>query len=286
MTSETIHPTAIVDPKAGLGRDVRIGAFSIVGPEVTLGDGAEVGHHVILEGRVEVGPRVRIGHGTAVGGQPQDLKYKEGTPSGVRIGPETVIREYVTIHRASRPESWTDIGPRCLIMAVSHIAHDCRVGKGAIIISYAGLTGHCEIGDYATIGGLTGVGPYTRVGAYAYLGGCAKLTVDLPPYMLADGIPATVRGVNVIGLRRAGIPPADRRAVRDAHRLLYRSGLTPQRALERVRRELAANRLVETLVEFVAAARRGICGPSGGWGGVGSQGELGAGADTEREGVF
>ena len=284
MTLEAIHPTAIVDPKAALGRDVRVGAFSIVGPEVTLGDGVELGHHVILESRVDVGPRARIGHGAVLGGKPQDLKYKEGTPSGVRIGAESVIREYVTIHRSARPESWTEIGPQCLIMALSHIAHDCRVGKGVIVINYAGLTGYCEIGDYATIGGQTGFAPFTRVGIYAYIGGCSRISADVPPYMLALGWPCAVRSVNVIGLRRAGIPPGDRRALQDAHRLLYRSGLTPRGALERIRRELPSNPLVDTLVEFVVSARRGICGPPGGWGDKGPEGE--AGAENEREGVL
>ncbi|MGH7323299.1 MAG: acyl-ACP--UDP-N-acetylglucosamine O-acyltransferase [Candidatus Rokuibacteriota bacterium] len=260
-----IHPTALVDPKATLGAGVRIGAFSIVGPEVTLAEGAELGHHVILEGGVEVGARTKIGHGTVLGGAPQDLKYKEGTPSGVRIGAETVIREYVTVHRATTAEGWTEIGARCLIMSMSHVAHDCHVGQGVIIINYAGITGHCQIGDYATIGGYTGIAPFIRVGPYAYLGGAAKVTADVPPFMLADGRPATVRGVNVIGLRRAGIPAGDRRALQDAHRLLYRSGLAPARAVERIRRELPANLRVETLVEFVASAHRGICGPPGGW---------------------
>jgi UDP-N-acetylglucosamine acyltransferase len=284
MTLEAIHPTAVVDSKATLGRDVRIGAFSVVGPEVTLGDDAELGHHVTLESRVEIGPRARVGHGAVLGGKPQDLKYKEGTPSGVRIGAETIISEYVTIHRAARPESWTEIGPQCLIMGLSHVAHDCRVGKGVIIINYAGLTGHCQIGDYATIGGQTGIAPFTRVGAYAYVGGCSKVTADVPPYMLIDGAPATVRGVNVIGLRRAGIAPADRRALQNAHRLLYRSGLTPQRALERIRHELPPNALVETLVQFVVSAKRAICGPPGGWGAK----ELGAdaSAESEQEGVL
>lgn len=282
MTFEAIHPTAIVDAKAALGRNVRIGPFSIIGPDVSLGDGVELGHQVTLEGRVEIGTGARIGHGAILGGKPQDLKYKEGTPSGVRIGAETVVREYVTIHRASRPESWTEIGDRCLIMALSHVAHDCRLGKGVIVINYAGITGYCEIGDYATVGGSAGVAPFTRVGAYAYIGGMAKVVADVPPYMLVDGTPACVRSVNVIGMRRAGIAPADRRAVQDAHRLLYRSGLAPGRALERVRSELAPNPLVETLIQFVASTKRGICGPPGGWAG-GRQDE--ASAESEPEGV-
>lgn len=284
MEPASIHPSAVVDPRATLGRDVRVGAFSIIGPDVTLGDGVEVGHHAVLEGRVEVGPRVRIGHGAVLGGAPQDLKYRDGTRSGLRIGEETVIREYVTMHRASRPEAWTDVGPQCLIMALSHVAHDCRLGRGVIVINYAGLTGHCEIGDYATIGGHVGLHPFTRVGVHAYIGGCSKIVHDVPPYLLADGAPAAVRGVNVVGLRRAGVAAEDRRALREAHRLLYRSGLTPHRAVERIRRELPGNPLVDTLVSFVAASRRGVCPPPGGWGPAAAP--EGVAADAETGSVF
>src|SRR5207247_785184 len=141
--------------------------------------------------------------GSILGGRPQDLKFKEGTPSGVRIGAGTVIREYVTIHRATRADGWTDVGAGCLVMTMSHIAHDCKVGDGAIIINYAGITGHCEIGERATIGGLTGVVPFTRIGAYAYVGGASTVNADVPPYILVDGSPAVVGGANVVGLRRA-----------------------------------------------------------------------------------
>ncbi len=259
-----IHPSAVVDPRARLGPGVRVGAGAVVGPEVTLGAGTEVGHHAVLEGRVEVGEHVRIGHGAVIGGRPQDLKYRDGTPSGVRIGRGTVIREYVTVHRATTPEGWTEIGEECLLMALSHVAHDCRVGDRAILINYAALTGHCVIGEQATIGGYTGLVPFTRVGRLAYVGGQGKVTRDLPPFMLADGAPAVVHGVNLVGLRRAGVPPEDRRLIQEAHRILYRSGLTPARALERLRRELPAVPVVQTLIDFVAAARRGICGPAAG----------------------
>lgn len=277
-SAETVHPTAIVDPAASLGPGVRIGAYSVVGRDVTIGAGAEIGHHCVLEGRLEIGPRVKIGHGSVLGSPPQDLKFKEGTPSGVRIGGDTVIREYVTIHRATRPDAWTEIGEGCLIMTMSHIAHDCRIGDGAIVINYAGITGHCEIGERATIGGLTGIVPFTRVGAYAYVGGLSKVTADVPPYLLVDGIPVTARGVNVVGLRRAGMPPGDRRLLQDAYRILYRCGLAPHAALERIRRELPAAAPVTRLVEFVEGARRGICGPPQREGGA-----LGAAGDVTPE---
>lgn len=256
-----IHPTAIVDPGARLGARVTIGAFCVVGSEVVLGDDAELGHHVILEGRVEVGARARIGHGAVLGGQPQDLKFRPGTPSGVRIGAGTVVREYVTVHRSTKPEAFTEIGRDCLLMALSHVAHDCRLGDNVIVINYAGITGHCDIGDRATIGGLVGMVPFTRIGAFAYVGGMAKLNADVPPYILVDGQPATARGVNVVGLRRAGMAAAERRALQDAYRILYRSGLAPRRALERLREELPATGPVKMLIDFIAAGKRPIVGP-------------------------
>jgi len=258
--AEGIHPTALVDPKASLAPNVRVGAFSIIGPEVTLGADAEIGHHCVLEGRVEIGDRAKIGHGTILGGRPQDLKFKDGTPSGVRVGADTAIREYVTVHRATRAEEWTEIGAGCLIMAMSHVAHDCRIGDGVIVINYAGITGHCEIGDRATIGGYVGIVPFTRVGAYAYVGGCSKVTADVPPFVLADGNPAVAHAINVVGLRRAGMNPADRRLLQDAYRLLFRSGLAPQRAVERIRQELRTTGPVLQMLEFIVGSRRGICG--------------------------
>jgi len=261
MTDGFIHPSAVVDSRATLGPGVRIGPFSVIGPETTLEANVEVGNHVTLEGRVMLGAGVKVGHGTIVGGVPQDLKFKEGTPSGVRIGPGTVLREYVTIHRATTPDGWTEIGRDCLLMAMSHVAHDCRLADNVIVINYAGITGHCVIEERATVGGLTGIIPFTRMGAYAYLGGCSKLVADLPPFMLADGAPATVRGVNVVGLRRAGVSADVRRTIQDAHAVLYRSGLSPQSALDRIRGEIPPNPHVTRLVEFVASTRRGICGP-------------------------
>ncbi|HXU87619.1 MAG TPA: acyl-ACP--UDP-N-acetylglucosamine O-acyltransferase [Methylomirabilota bacterium] len=259
-----IHPTAVVDKSAAVGTDVRIGAFCVVGPETTLGDAVELGHHVITEGRVALAPRVKVGHGSVLGGLPQDLKFKPGTPSGVRVGEGTVIREYVTVHRSTHPEGWTEIGRDGLVMAMSHVAHDCRLGDGVVVINYAGITGHCEVGDRATIGGHTGMVPFTRVGAYAYVGGFAKVNADVPPYVIVDGQPATARGINVIGLRRAGMTPADRRSLQDAYRILYRSGLAPGRAVARIREELPVSEPIRVLLDFIEGARRhGIVGAPG-----------------------
>jgi len=261
MTAAAIHPTTIVDPGATLGPGVRIGPFSVIGSQVVLGSGVEIGNHVTLESRVVLEAAVKVGHGAVIGGVPQDVKFKDGTPSGVRVGAGTVIREHVTIHRATTADGWTEIGRDCLIMAGAHIAHDCRLADGVIVINNAGLAGHCTVGERATVGGIVGVGPFMRIGAYAYLGGVSGLTMDLPPFMLAAGRPATVRGVNVVGLRRAGIGAPERRMIQDAHRLLYREGLTPKAALDRIRQEIPATPRIALLVEFVETARRGICGP-------------------------
>jgi UDP-N-acetylglucosamine acyltransferase len=247
-----------VDAQAELGAGVVIGPYSLIGPSVSIGPGSEIGAHAILEGRVRVGARCRVGHGALLGGVPQDFKYREGLPVGVSIGDDTVIREYVTVHRATHEGQDTRIGSRCLVMVSSHVAHDCVVGDEVIIINYAGLTGHVTVEDRATIGGLTGIHPFGRIGTYAYIGGCSKVMQDVPPFVIADGVPATARGINVIGMRRGGVDAEGRRLVRAAFRILYRTGLGPGAATARVEAELGGHPLVTRLVEFIEGSRRGI----------------------------
>jgi UDP-N-acetylglucosamine acyltransferase len=258
-----IHPTAIVDAGADVAPGVVIGPYCLVGPAVAIGQGSEIGAHVVLEGRVRLGERCRVGHGALIGGVPQDFKYREGLSVGVSIGDDTVIREYVTVHRATHDGHDTRIGSRCLVMVSSHVAHDCVVGDEVIIINYAGLTGHVTVEDRATIGGLTGIHPFTRIGAYAYVGGCSKVTQDVPPFVVADGAPAAARAVNVIGMRRGGVDAEGRRRVRAAFRILYRSGLAPAAAAARVKAELGGHPLVARLVEFIEGSKRGIVPGSG-----------------------
>jgi UDP-N-acetylglucosamine acyltransferase len=253
-----IHPTAVIDPKAELAPNAEVGPYSVIGPDVTVAAGAQIGAHVVLEGRVRVGARCRVGHGAIIGGVPQDLKFREGAPVGVSLGDDTVVREYVTIHRATHEGHDTTVGRHCLVMASSHIAHDCMLGDHIIIINYAGLTGHITVEDRVTIGGLTGIHPFTRIGTYAYIGGCSKVTQDVPPFVIVDGAPAVARSVNVVGMRRGGIDAASRRQVQAAFRLLYRSGLAPGAAIRRVKEELGDHPLVARLVEFVERSKRGI----------------------------
>ncbi len=254
-----IHPTAIVHPKAQLGVGVRVGPYAIIGDEVQIGDGTEIGPHAVLDGRLLVGPRCRIFAGAIIGFPPQDLKYTEGTPSGVRLGADNVIREYATIHRSSVEDGWTTVGDACFIMASSHIAHDCRVGNQVVLTGFSGLTGFVEVGDRAIISGLTGVHQFVRIGTLAYVGGCSRLSQDVPPYLLVEGNPAEVRGVNVVGLRRAQVPAKCRLELQRAFRLLYRSGHSTARALELIRGELEPSEYISSLVEFIATSKRGIC---------------------------
>lgn len=253
-----IHPTAVVDPKAALTAGVSVGPYSIIGPDVRIGEGTDIGAHVVLEGRVAIGARCRIGHGAIIGGAPQDLKYRDGVPVGVRIGDDTTIREYVTIHRATHAGEDTQVGDHCLVMATSHIGHDCVIGNHVIIINYAGLSGHVAIEDHATVGGFTGVHPFSRIGTFAYIGGCSKVVQDVPPFVIVDGVAATARAVNLVGMRRGGIDAAGRRQVKAAFRILYRSGLRPGAALVRIKTEMGDHPLVARLVSFIEASPRGI----------------------------
>lgn len=254
----TIHATAIIDSRADLGPDVDVGPYSVIGPDVRVGAATRIGAHVILEGRVSIGARCQIGHGALLGGVPQDLKYREGVPVGVRIGDDTMVREYVTIHRATTPGHDTQVGDHCLVMTAGHVGHDCLVGNHVIVINYAGLSGHVRIGDFATVGGYCGLHPFVRIGAHAYIGGCSKIVQDVPPFVMADGAPATARGVNLIGMRRGGIGGEGRRQVKAAFRLLYRSGLPPGPATARIKAELGDHPLVAELVTFIETSKRGI----------------------------
>jgi len=262
VSCPAIHASALVDPAARLGEGVRIGPWSLVGPDVELGDGAEVGAHAVLEGRVVIGARCRIGHGAIIGAPPQDLKFRPGTPAGVRIGDDTVVREYATIHHATHENADTVIGRHCLLMANVHVAHDCAIGDHVVMVNGSALTGHGVVEDRATIGGMAALHPFGRIGTLAYIGGMAKVNQDVPPFVIADGWPAVARAVNVIGMRRAGFDATARRQAQEAFRILYRSGLSPGAAVERLRAEMGELPLVARLAEFVAVSRLGVVGPS------------------------
>ena len=255
----TIHPTAIVHPRAELGMEVAIGPYAIIGEHVRLGAGTRVGPHAVIDGWTTIGERCDIGVGAVLGGAPQDLKYR-GQRTFLRIGDQTCIREYVTIHRSAEEGQATVIGSHAFLMAYTHVAHDCRLGDHVIMVNYAGLSGYVEVEDRAFISGHNAVHQFVRIGYLAMVSGASRVVKDIPPFMIAEGNPTRIRGLNVVGMRRLGYTPQVRLEVRRAYRLLYRSGLNHTQALERMRQAGFAGSEAQRLIAFVDSAKRGICG--------------------------
>jgi UDP-N-acetylglucosamine acyltransferase len=255
--THSIHPTAIVHPDAKLGSGVEIGAYAVLESGVSLGDGSRVGVHAVLHAGCQLGRRVLVSPHAVLGGAPQDLGF-DGAPSSVEIGDDTVVREYVTVHRSSKAGGATRVGARCLLMALSHIGHDCQLGDHVIVTTQAGLSGHVEVGDRAVIGGQAGFHQFVRVGRLAMVGGKSRIPKDVPPFVVVEGNPCRARGLNVVGMRRAGLSTESRRQIKRAFRLLYRSGLNTSQALERIRKEIDANEEIQSLVAFIESSERGI----------------------------
>jgi len=255
---QDIHATAIVHPRAELGRDVTVGPYSLVGPDVRIGDGTWIGAHAVLEGRTTIGNNCKIFHGAALGCVPQDLKYRDET-TYVRVGDGTTIREYATVHLACMEGESTDIGSNCLLMAYVHVAHNCKVGSNVILANAVNLAGHVEIHDFATVGGMTPVHQFARIGAYAFVGGGSRVAKDVPPFVKCAGSPAVLVGINSIGLERRGFDEERRTALKRAYRVLFRSGLNTRQALDRLRSDFdGSNEDIQTLLRFVEASDRGI----------------------------
>jgi UDP-N-acetylglucosamine acyltransferase len=254
-----IHPTATIHPQAELGDGVSVGPYAVIGEHVRLGDGTSVGPHAVIDGWTTIGKGCDIGVGAALGGPPQDLKYR-GQRSFLRIGDHTCIREYVTIHRSAEEDGATVVGSHAFLMAYTHVAHDCRLGDYVIMVNYAGLSGYVEVEDRAFISGHNAVHQFVRIGYLAMVSGASRVVKDIPPFMIAEGNPTRIRGLNVVGMRRLGLAPTVRAEIRRAYRLLYRSGLNISQALERMRQEGVTGSEVQRLMTFVESAKRGICG--------------------------
>lgn len=257
MSETQIHSTAIVDPSAQLGSGVEVGPYCIVGPGVVLGDGCKLQHHVTLCGPARIGRDNTFYAYGSVGQQTQDLKYK-GEPTWLEIGDGNCFREFVSIHRGTFPGDATRIGSRGNFLAYSHIAHDCVVGDDVIFSNNATLGGHVQVGDHAIIGGLSAIHQFCRIGRFAMLGGCTKIVQDVPPFMIADGNPAEIRGINAIGLSRHGFAVKTIREIKNAYRLLYRKKLNVKEAAEQIAEKLQPLPEIAHLLEFLASSERGI----------------------------
>jgi len=253
-----IHETAIVHSKAEVGENVEIGAFSIIREEVTIGSGTKIGPHVVIDPYVDIGSDCRIYQYAAIGAEPQSLKFS-GEKTFVKIGRGNVIREFVTIHRGtSFGGGVTETGEENFIMAYSHIAHDCRLGRNVVLSNNATLGGHITIGDYSTVGGLVAIHQFVRVGNYAFIGGKSAVVKDIPPYMIAAGDRAKLHGLNVVGLKRQGFSDNTLSMLKKAYRLVFRIGLTLNEAIERVAAEVEQTPEVVHLIEFIKSSQRGI----------------------------
>jgi len=252
-----IHPTAIIDPSAQIGEGCEIGPYCVIGPKVELGPECHLLHHVSLSGPSKVGRGNRFYPFTSIGQQTQDLKYT-AEPTYLTIGDGNTFREFVTVHRGTMPETVTRIGDGGNFLAYSHIAHDCLIGNNVIFSNNGTVAGHVEVGDYAVIGGLTAIHQFCRIGAYALTGGCSKIVQDVPPFMIADGNPAKVRSYNKVALERHGFSEQTHRAIKEAYRLIYRSALNLQQAVEQIRSDLPETPEVAQLITFVTNSPRGI----------------------------
>ena len=253
-----IHPTAVIDPSAIIGDGCVFGPYSVVESDVVIGDGCKLDSFAQIKRYTTMGANNHVHSYACVGDEPQDLGFKN-EPTMVRIGDNNSIREHVTIHRGTpHGEGVTVIGSNCLLMAYSHVAHDCHIGSRVVMANNATLAGHVQVGDHAIISGLSAVQQFSRIGEYAFLGGMSGFSKDVPPYMLANGIRARLFGPNTIGLKRHGFTTETRQALKKAYKIIFRTDLVREEALETALREVGEFPEVRRLVEFMRTSRCGV----------------------------
>lgn len=253
-----IHPTAIVSPEADLAEGVVIGPYSVVDSKVSIGPGTVLGAFVRIMDYVSIGAKCRVFENAVLGGEPQDSGFK-GEESWVRIGNEVILREAVTVHRASGEGNETIVGDGTFLMEGVHVAHNVVVGRHVTVANKSGFSGYSSIGDYSVMSGLSGLHQFVSVGKYCMVGGASKVVKDVPHYALVDGHSARVYGLNVVGLRRAGFTPSQRLEIKRAYKILYRSGLPTSEALVKLESEMGDNPLVREILDFLAKGTRGLC---------------------------
>ncbi len=252
-----IHPSAVVQDGAELGVDVEVGAYAVVGANVKVGDRSRIMPHVFLDGHTRLGPECTVFPFASIGSQTQDLKYRGGT-TYVEIGARATIREYVTVNSGTADGEVTRVGDGCLIMAYCHVAHGSVVGNRVIMANGASLSGDVRVEDDVTIGGMTGIHQFTRLGRFAMIGGMSRITQDVPPYMLVEGNPAAVHGINSVKLQRMNVAAETQAVIKKVFRILYRDGLSTRQALEKIRAEIELTPEVDSIVKFIESSERGI----------------------------
>jgi len=257
MSATVIHPSALVDSRAQLGEGCEVGPFSVIGSNVKLGAGCRLHSHVVLDGLTTIGDRCEFFPFACVGLKTQDLKFKGGK-CYTEIGSDNVFREHMTVHSATSDGGVTRIGSHNNFLAYSHVAHDCQVANHVIFSNNGTLAGHVVVEDYAIVGGLAAIHQFCRIGTMSIIGGCAKVVQDVPPYMIVDGHPAETRGVNKVGLERNGVPEEVQKSLREAFKIVFKSGLTMSNALDRLHLELPPSRELEHFIDFCRKSERGI----------------------------
>jgi len=254
----SISSQSVIDPSAKIAEGVSIGPFSVIGPDVEIDEGTWIGPHVVINGPTKIGKRNKIFQFTSLGEEPQDISYK-GEPTRLEIGDDNIIRESCTMSRGTQNgQGVTRVGSHNFIMAYAHIAHDCQVGSHVIFANGASLGGHVVIGDYVTLGGFALIHQFVKVGAYSFCGMGSGVNKDVPPYIIVTGNPADARGLNSVGLKRRGIPADSIRALKNAYRDIYTSGMKLTEAVEQLQEQDKKCPEVENFVEFIRTAERSI----------------------------
>jgi UDP-N-acetylglucosamine acyltransferase len=253
-----IDPHAVVSPRAELASDVEVGAFAVIGPDVTLGPGCIIAPHAIVNGPTTMGAGNRVFQFASIGDAPQDKKYK-GEPTRLEVGDRNTFREYVTVNRGTvTGHGVTRLGSDNLLLAYSHVGHDCILGSNIVLSNVVMLGGHAELGDWVIMSGYSGAHQFAKIGAHAFIGNNTAVTRDVPPYVLATGQPAEPRAVNSEGLKRRGFSEEQIRAIRNAYRVLYRSELKLEEAVVKLTEMAATEDVLKPFVEFIGKSTRSL----------------------------
>ncbi len=254
----SIHPTALVDSSARIADDAEVGAYTVIGPGVEIASGCMIDHHVNIERDTSIGQGTRIWPMASVGSDPQDLKYN-GEPSRLEIGAQVSIREFASVNRGTEEGGGvTRVGDQCLLMAYSHVAHDCQLGKRVIMANAVNLAGHVTIDDFAALGGLVAVHQFVRIGTHCFVGGLSGVAQDLPPFTLCEGARAKTHGLNSIGLKRAGFDSETIDAIKKAYRIIFRNTTPLKKAIAQAREEAPDLPEVKLFLEFIESSQRGV----------------------------
>lgn len=256
---KNIHPTALVSPKAKIGNNIIVGPYSIIQDDVEIGNDCQIGPHAVIYDGARIGDRVKIKQASSIAHVPQDLKFSQ-EPSLFIIGDDTVIHEFVTLHRGTKETGKSEIGKKCLLMAYAHVAHDCYIGDNVILANGVQIAGHVTVENYAIIGGMTPVHQFCKVGQHCMIGGAFRAVQDVPPYILCGEMPLRFAGLNLVGLRRRGFSAEDINALKKAYNYIYDHSLNVSQALIKVEAELGDNKLVQNVIEFIRTSKRGIIG--------------------------